>query len=180
MGGVQILLDDLSVTDPYGALGMKRGMEAVGRHDNGGAITLVKFFEKGQNGITGIVVERACRFIGQNQTGAMNDRPDDGHALLFSTGKLGGKSVLFSEKPNFPKKGESLLSGLFFFKMKKPCRKENIFKNGKGGEEVEKLEDKPHMFPSKQGLFLLAFGDDRFSADFDFSAIGGVNSCQKI
>lgn len=44
MGKFLILHQDLSVPDPDGALGVKRGMEAMGGHDDGRTVALVKFF----------------------------------------------------------------------------------------------------------------------------------------
>lgn len=57
MGKFLILRKDLSVPDPYGSLGVKGGIEAVGGHDDGGTVALVKLFEKGQNSLSCIVVE---------------------------------------------------------------------------------------------------------------------------
>ena len=83
------VVDNASVGEEQGAIGVRRGDGVVGDHDD----RLAKFVDRGpherQDLCTGVGVEVAGRFVCEDDLRTAGERPRHGDALLLTAGELG-------------------------------------------------------------------------------------------
>ena len=96
--------------------------------------------------IAGCGVQVTGGLVSQDNRWPLDDRPGDGHALLFSTREFVGIPMLFAGETDF-------LQGLTSHIRIRLCSqfqgKKYIFKGGKCGQKVEELKDKTEPEPAQ-------------------------------
>ena len=82
-------MDDPSIHDPYGTVGLGRDAVVVGDEDDGGPPRIELSQELEHLG-AGLGVQGPGRLVGHQNRRAGGDGPGDGHPLLLAAGELGG------------------------------------------------------------------------------------------
>ena len=109
--------------------------------------------EQLQQLVCGFGIQRAGRFIGQNQPGVRNQCPGHGGALLLSARYLIG---VFGEQLRNPELLCDRLQAPFHFLVRyagQHQRKINVVHQRKRVEQVEILEDKAQIISAERGDF---------------------------
>ena len=85
-------MDDLSVHDPHGAVGLGGNAIVMGDEDDGGAV-LVHLLHQLQHLGAGLGVQGTGGLVGHQDGRAGSDGTGDGHPLLLTAGELAGTAV---------------------------------------------------------------------------------------
>jgi hypothetical protein len=120
----------------------------VGGHDDRRTVFPVKSLQEGKNDVPRPVVEGTGRFVRQDETGTMDERPCQSNPLLLPAGELRGGPVFHSGETDLFQKtmdGKRIASSL------ESQGKKDVFAHGEGREQVEELKDESHILPAKEG-----------------------------
>ena len=81
-------LFDEAILDANDPLGVLRHVGIMGDEDDGDAVGAVELLEHLEDFLAGARIEVAGRLVGEEHPRPVDQRPGDGHALLFAAGKL--------------------------------------------------------------------------------------------
>jgi hypothetical protein len=177
---VDLLLRHPSRVNSEEAIPSGGEVQIVGDQNEGGLHLSIQRLEKRDDPTSGLPIEIPRRFIGKENLGPGDERPREGHPLLFTPGKLGrimmrpiGKPHAVQEFersiPDLPSGSRARFRGQFQGDL-------DILECGERGEQVEGLEDEADIPGSKPcAVFLGKTGELRLS-DLDRPAGGLVES----
>ena len=145
------LREDLSVPEEYHPAAAAGGEGVVGDHQNGGPPLPVEHLQPLQQQPGGFGVQGPGGLVGQHQGGPGDDGPGGGAALLLSAGHLIGILVqtvpdaqqlrrLLHPVPDLGGRGAEDGQG-----------QGNVFKGGKGVQQIAVLEDEAQPLPAEAG-----------------------------
>jgi len=123
------------------------GFERVSGHDDGDGELSGRAAEKIKHQIASGGIEVACRFVGEQETGLVDECASDGDALLLTAGKLVGEAV--GEQVHLDPVETFLCSVTSVGPVGEEQREFYIFDGGEGMEELERLKDEAD-FPAAE------------------------------
>jgi len=86
-------LDDLPVLHVQDSVGLGGKLVVVSDDDEGRAAGFIQFSHQSKQGVAGMGVEVAGRFVSQHEIGLLKQRTCDGDPLLLTSGQLAGLMV---------------------------------------------------------------------------------------
>ena len=171
---------DATVDEADPAVGGFGHLLAVCDEDDGG------FFPVGQNGEqvndrgTGGGVEVAGGFVGKKDGGAVNEGAGEGGALELAAGELVGAVMSAIRQAD----GVEEVAGSGFAERIGPAGEEegekDVFLNGEGGEEMEKLEYEADLELPEGGELVIVQGVEGVAFEVDLAGGGGVESAEDV
>lgn len=166
--------------NPIHFVGQGDDLRVVSCHDEGFVRLAGQFEEQPHNRLAGIFIQVAGWLIGEQQRGVVGDSPQNGNALLLPPGKVIGEGVLAVLQAD-------PLDEVVDLVLSRRCQavvqlegQGDIFKDGQGGDEIKKLEDKADMLPAKERALSLIQAGDGDLVDEDRAVVGRVNASNQV
>src|SRR6202049_1513464 len=152
-GGRARVLDDGPVQQPDDAGSARSEREVVGHeHDRRSAVA-VERLEQLENALSGRVIEIPGGFVGEEDLGRVGEGARDRDALLFSTGKLGGKVVASAREPD----AVDQIGCAFHRALRSAQLERNLYvlESRERGDQLKALEDEADFFAPQSGALVL-------------------------
>jgi hypothetical protein len=149
----------------------------MGGHDQGSLELPTAVREKSEDLVAGLGVQVSGGLVGQDDGGFFHDGPGNGHALLFAPRKLMGES------PFLPFQAHRLQGFMGGFMVCFPGQfqgEEDIFKNSKSGQKVEKLKDETNPPAAQLSPSFFTQGFQILPVNLHPTPIGAVNAGQNV
>ena len=154
----------------------------VGDDDEGDALVAVEVEKEVGDGVGGGGVERAGRFVGEDQLGPVDQCSGDGGAELLAAGKLPGEVVEPLAEADFFEKltGSLFRFGGGFLPVAGEVRNQDVLEHRELGKQVLLLEDEAERVVAEGGGLFLRERGDVLAADLDGAGGGAVEGAEEI
>ena len=171
--------DDFAVLQFDDALRMLRHFHIVG-DDHHGVAALVQLAEDRQHFLAGLGVQRAGRFVRQDNFAAVDQRARDADALLLAAGKLAGLVVFAPLQAQPRQQLRRSLPPLIAPGVGVDGRNFNVAQRAEIGHQVVTLEDKADMLAAQAGQFVRRQVGGVLAADVVVAAIRHIEAAHDV
>jgi hypothetical protein len=139
------MLANLSIVHFYQPVTFCGETAIVRGHQQSCALLSHKVQQQIENGSAALLIERAGRFIGQQDPGPVHERAADCGALAFSTGKFLNAMIEAVRESGLLRKLCETSHSSLAIDAGGHRRYKAVFSKGQIGDEVVKLKDKPNF-----------------------------------
>src|ERR1039458_9026682 len=171
---------NLPVRQFHHPLRMRRNIRVVRGNDQRGLFFDAEILEQLDDFTTGVRIEIAGRFIGQEQFRLVDERAGDGHALLFAAGKF-GRPVLHTVLETNP--GEQVASarpGLADGSAGHARRQTDIFERIEFRQQMIRLKNETDAVVAEKRQLTLGECGQVLPGKMDFARVGRVKSADEM
>lgn len=157
-------------------------VEVVGDDDEGDALFLLDLEEEVGDFAAGFAVEGTGGFVGENDTGLVDEGAGDGGALFFAAGEFAGAMVEAVAEADTFEEGGGTGAGVFFAFVPAAGEPggEDVFHHGELGKEVVLLENEAEFLVAEASGFFFGHFGEVFSVDDDGAAGGGEEGTKDV
>ena len=146
----------------------------------GEPVALDQALQESDHAFPGVLIEVAGRLVRENEPRLVRDRPRDRDALLLSARETVGEGIRPVRQADFSKERARPAASVRSVLTVQLKRKEEVFENGEGWNEVQELKDKPQMFSAKERAVAFGQRSELFAYDPNYSSIGSVDSADQV
>lgn len=143
----------------------------------GRAAFLVQFEQKIADALTGVAVEIAGGFVGEEHVGLGGEGTGNGHALLFATGELAWRVSQALAQADPLQQFRGAFTGILATVQLQ--RQHDVFQRIEAIEQLERLEDKADMLGADPRPLVFIQRTEGLSGESHFTAAGQVQAGQQ-
>ena len=147
----------------------------MGDDDDGAALFAAGGLQQRQHLLAGLVVQRAGRFVAQQNFGVFGQRPRNGNALLLAARKLGREIVLALAQADLVQHGVGVQRVAADFR----CQL-HVFARGQVLHQVIKLEHKADVVPAVGRQPFLVKAADALAVQQNGAGVAGIHAAQHV
>src|SRR5262249_29730181 len=170
----QAVLHDPAAAQRNLAVGLIGQVVVVRDQQQRRAVDAVEREQEIENTLAVLLIEIACRLVGQQYLGLVRERARDGHALLFTARKLRRVMMRPVTQADFVEQRPRAAAGLG--DAHDLHRREDVFVGRERGDQVERLKDEADQPAAQLGQFVLGHSGDLAPAQTDAARSRRVES----